>query len=99
MSQKITVIAKVYPKEEFFKEIKDIIANNVVKAKKEIGNLEYGLFVAKSQEHELLVVEKWETEADYMRHKKSEYLTSFNDFTKDKLKKETEVEMYNCIKA
>jgi quinol monooxygenase YgiN len=99
MSQKITVIAKVYPKKEYFKDIKDMISKNVEKAKREIGNIEYGLYVERSKEHELVVIEKWETEADYMRHKKSEYISNFDDFTKGKIEKDTDVELYNYIKG
>lgn len=99
MSQRITVIAKVYPKKENFKEIRDLITANVEMAKKEIGNLQYELYVDKSREHELVVLEKWETEADYKRHKKSEYLINFEKFTKGKLEKETKSEVYSYIKG
>lgn len=99
MSQKITVIAKVYPKKEYFKDIKDMITANVEKAKREIGNIEYVLYVERSKEHELVVIEKWETEADYMRHTKSDYINNFQSFAEGKTEKDTEVELYNYIKG
>lgn len=99
MSQIIRVNAKVYPKKENYKEVRDIIAGNVEKAKREIGNISYELYVDHDNEHELIVMEKWETKADYLRHEKSDYLNEFKEKTKGKLEKETIVEIFNYIKG
>ncbi len=99
MSQKIVVVAKVYPKKEEYKEVKNQIIGNIEKAKKEIGNIYYELFVDHDNEHELAVIEKWETYEDYLRHKKSEFLRQFEEFVEGKLDKPTKVEVFNHIKS
>jgi quinol monooxygenase YgiN len=98
MSQKITVVEKFYPKAENFKEVRDILVTNAPLTKNEIGCEAYRVMINHDKAEELILVENWDTRADYDRHLKSAHVKEAVEKLEGLLAKEMIKDFYQLIK-
>jgi quinol monooxygenase YgiN len=98
MSQKITVIEKVYPKAESLKEVRDILVANAPLTKNEIGCEGYKVMINHDNAEELIIVENWETRSDYDRHLKSKHVVEAVEKLAGLMAKDMVKEFYQLIK-
>jgi len=92
----IIVSVNVYPKPEDKQKYLEEFEIAAKETRNEKGCICYHIYHPEGEPDRLHIYEKWESKADLLAHLNSDHITEFLTKTKDWLKKEVELEVFEA---